>query len=144
MLTSLFKQNEEQNRVSLPKQKLKKSQNLVQGVPSSSLDFLLLSCKETVIPRHYLGRSLSIQYFKKISLSEYKLKLLGEKMQSCHVSELLTDKHESKKMTQQMKSEFEHQKDPCVGGEKNDVDGRESIHSSCDKIEAMTETRSKQ
>lgn len=60
MLTSLFKQNEEQNRVSLPKQKLKKSQNLVQGVPSSSLDFLLLSCKETVIPRHYLGRSLSI------------------------------------------------------------------------------------
>ena len=66
MSTSSFIQNEE-NRASLPKERLRKNQNLVQNleVPSTSLEFFLLSSEEIVIPKNCLEESQSVWYFKK-------------------------------------------------------------------------------
>ena len=66
MSTSSFLQNEE-NRASLPKERLRKNQNLVQNleVLSISLEFFLLSSEEIVIPKNCLEESQSVWYFKK-------------------------------------------------------------------------------
>lgn len=66
MSTSSFLQNEE-NRASLPKERLRKNQNLVQNleVLSTSLEFFLLSSEEIVIPKNCLEESQSVWYFKK-------------------------------------------------------------------------------
>ena len=66
MSTSSCIQNEE-NRASLPKERLRKNQNLVQNleVPSTSLEFFLLSSEEIVIPKNCLEESQSVWYFKK-------------------------------------------------------------------------------
>ena len=66
MSTSSFIQNEE-NRASLPKERLRKNQNLVQNLEelSTSLEFFLLSSEEIVIPKNCLEESQSVWYFKK-------------------------------------------------------------------------------
>ena len=66
MSTSLFIQNEE-NRASLPKERLRKNQNLVQNleISSTSLEFFLLINEEIVIPKNCLEESQSVWYFKK-------------------------------------------------------------------------------
>ena len=67
MSTSLFIQNEEKNRASLPKERLRKNQNLVQNleISSTSLEFFLLINEEIVIPKNCLEESQHVLYFKK-------------------------------------------------------------------------------